>query len=62
MSESPTDLILSLTPADGAPIGNGAMLTPQRERVPSLADDDNFNAQVALVKDGALPYQPRKQR
>jgi adenine-specific DNA-methyltransferase len=42
MSDSLTDLILSLTPEDGSSIGNGAMMALLRERVPGLTDDDYF--------------------
>jgi adenine-specific DNA-methyltransferase len=49
-----SDLILSLTPEDGASIGNGAMIALLRERVPGLTDDDYFTARDALVEDGLL--------
>lgn len=38
MSDALTDLILSLTPADGSTIGNRAMMTLLREHVPDLTD------------------------
>ena len=40
MSDSLTDLILSLIPEDGSSIGNGAMMVLLRERVPGLPDDE----------------------
>lgn len=54
MSDSLTDLILSLTPEDGSSIGNGAMMALLRERMPGLSDDDYFAARDALVDDGLL--------
>ncbi|WP_238547853.1 hypothetical protein [Meridianimarinicoccus roseus] len=54
MSDSLTDLILSLTPEDGSSIGNGAMMALLRERVPGLTDDDYAAARDALVDDGLL--------
>ena len=54
MSDSLTDLILSLAPEDGSSIGNGAMMALLRERVPDLADDDYVAARDALVDDGLL--------
>src|SRR6056297_2884818 len=54
MSESLTDLILSVTPEDGSSIGNGAMMALLRERVPGLTDDDYTAARDALVDDGLL--------
>jgi adenine-specific DNA-methyltransferase len=54
MSDSLTDLILSLTPEDGSSIGNGAMMALLRERVPGLTDDDYAAARNALVDDGLL--------
>ena len=54
MSDSLTDLILSLTPEDGSSIGNGAMMGLLRERVPGLSDEDYFAARDALVDDGLL--------
>ncbi|WP_084861275.1 site-specific DNA-methyltransferase [Salibaculum halophilum] len=54
MSDSLTDLILSLTPEDGSSIGNGAMMALLRERVPDLTDDDYAAARNALVDDGLL--------
>jgi adenine-specific DNA-methyltransferase len=58
MSDSLTDLILSLAPEDGSSIGNGAMMALLRERVPGLADDDYVAARDALVDDG-LPARGR---
>lgn len=54
MSQSLTDLILSLTPEDGSSIGNGAMLALLRERVPGLTDEDYSTSRDALVDDGLL--------
>jgi len=54
MSDSLTDLILSLMPEDGSSIGNGAMMALLRERVPDLTDDDYAAARDALVDDGLL--------
>ncbi len=54
MSNSLTDLILSLTPEDGSSIGNSAMMALLRERVPDLTDDDYAAARDALVDDGLL--------
>lgn len=54
MSDSLTDLILSLAPEDGSSIGNGAMMALLRERLPDLADDDYVAARDALVDDGLL--------
>lgn len=39
MSDRLMDLILSLTPADGASIGNGAMMALLREHQPDLSDE-----------------------
>ena len=54
MSDSLTDLILSLAPEDGSSIGNGAMMALLREQVPGLSDEDYFAARDALVDDGRL--------
>lgn len=54
MSDTPTDLILSLTPEDGSSIGNGAMMALLRERVPGLTEDDHVAARDALVDDELL--------
>ena len=54
MSDSLTDLILSLTPEDGSSIGNGAMMALLRERVPGLTDDDYAAARDGLVDEGLL--------
>ena len=54
MSDSLSNLILSLTPDDGAAIGNGAMMALLREQVPGLTDDDYTAARDALVNDGLL--------
>ncbi|MBE0455395.1 MAG: site-specific DNA-methyltransferase [Roseovarius sp.] len=54
MSDSLTDLILSLTPEDGSSIGNGAMMALLREHVPALSDQDYAAARDALVDEGVL--------
>jgi len=54
MSESLTDLILSLTPEDGSSIGNGAMVALLRENVPGLTDEDYAAARDELVDGGML--------
>ena len=54
MSDSLTDLILSLTPEDGSSIGNGAMLALLREHVPALSDQDYAAARDELVDEGVL--------
>jgi adenine-specific DNA-methyltransferase len=54
MSDSLTDLILSLTPEDGSSIGNGAMMALLRERMPGLTDQDYAAARDGLVDGGML--------
>lgn len=54
MSDSLTDLILSLTPEDGSSIGNGAMMALLREHVPDLSDEDYAAVRDALVNEGVL--------
>ncbi len=54
MTDSLTDLILSLTPEDGSSIGNGAMLALLRERLPGLTDEEYFAARDDLVDRGLL--------
>ena len=54
MSDSLTDLILSLTPEDGSSIGNGAMLALLRGHLPGLSDDDYAEVRDALVGAGVL--------
>ena len=54
MSDSLSNLILSLTPEDGSNIGNGAMMALLREQVPGLAEDDYSAARDALVDEGLL--------
>ena len=49
MSDSLSNLILSLTPEDGSTIGNGAMMALLREQVSGLTDDDYAAARDALV-------------
>lgn len=48
------ELILSLMPEDGSPIGNGAMMALLRERELSLTDDDYIVARDALIDDGLV--------
>jgi adenine-specific DNA-methyltransferase len=54
MSDSLTDLILSLTPEDGSSIGNGAMMALLREHLPGLTDEEYGAARDDLVEDGQL--------
>jgi adenine-specific DNA-methyltransferase len=54
MSDSLTDLILSLTPEDGSSIGNGAMMALLCEHLPGLTDEGYAAARDELVEDGAL--------
>lgn len=54
MSDSLTDLILSLTPEDGSSIGNGAMMALLRESIPHLSDENYAAARDALVDDNIL--------
>lgn len=54
MSDSLTNLILSLTPEDGSTIGNGAMMALLREQVSGLTDEDYAAARDALVDEGLL--------
>jgi adenine-specific DNA-methyltransferase len=54
MSDSLSNLILSLTPEDGSTIGNGAMMALLREKVSGLTDDDYSAARDALVDQGLL--------
>ena len=54
MSDSLTDLILSLMPEDGSSIGNGAMMAFLREHVPALSDEDYAAARDELVDEGVL--------
>ncbi|MEJ8570836.1 site-specific DNA-methyltransferase [Microbaculum marinum] len=54
MSDSLTDLILSLMPEDGSSIGNGAMMALLREHVPVLSDEDYAAARDELVDEGVL--------
>lgn len=54
MSDSLSNLILSLTPEDGSTIGNGAMMALLREQVSGLTDDDYAAARDALVDEGLL--------
>jgi adenine-specific DNA-methyltransferase len=54
MSDSLSNLILSLTPEDGSTIGNGAMMALLREQVSGLTDGDYAAARDALVDEGLL--------
>lgn len=54
MSDSLTDLILTLIPDDGSSIGDGAMIAFLREHRPNLTDEDYFAARDALVEEGVL--------
>ena len=54
MSDSLTDLILSLTPEDGSSIGNGAMMALLREHLPGLTDEEYAAARDVLVEGGML--------
>lgn len=54
MSDSLSNLILSLTPEDGSTIGNGAMMALLREQVSNLTDDDYAAARDALVDENLL--------
>ena len=54
MSSELSDLILSLTPEDGASIGNGALLALLRERIPTLSDAAYAEARDLLIDDGRL--------
>ena len=54
MTNSLTDLILSLAPEDGSSIGNGAMIALLRERIPDLTEADYFTARDELVDAGLL--------
>jgi len=58
MSDSLSNLILSLTPEDGSTIGNGAMMALLREQVSTLTDDDYAAARDALVDQGLLGRGP----
>ena len=54
MTDRLTDLILSLTPADGASIGNGAMLALLRERLPDIDEESYAAAREELIAAGRL--------
>ncbi|QTN03160.1 site-specific DNA-methyltransferase [Ochrobactrum sp. EEELCW01] len=54
MSDSLADLILSLTPEDGASIGNAAILARLRDDLPNLTEEDYAAARDALVDEGLL--------
>jgi len=54
MSNSLTDLILSLTPEDGSSIGNGAMMALLRDHLPDLTEEAYAEAKDALIEEGVL--------
>lgn len=54
MSDSLTDLILSLTPEDGSSIGNGAMMARLRDYSPDLTEEAYAEAKDALIEEGVL--------
>ncbi len=54
MSDTLSDLILSLTPEDGSSIGNGAMLARLQDHIPDLTEDAYADARDALIDDGVL--------
>lgn len=54
MSNTLSDLILSLTPEDGSSIGNGAMLALLQEKIPDLSEEAYEAARDALVDEGVL--------
>jgi len=50
MSDSLSNLILSLTPDDGSTIGNGAMMALLREQVPSASTFPNPTSMPFVLK------------
>lgn len=54
MSNTLSDLILSLMPEDGSSFGNGAMLAILQEKIPDLSKDDYEAARDALEDEGIL--------
>ena len=48
------ELILSLTPADGSSVGNGALLKQLRKHIPSLAEEDYTAVRDAMIGQGLL--------
>jgi len=54
MSDSLTDLILSLAPEDGSSIGNGSMMALLREHLPSLTDEAYAAARDDLIEGGIM--------
>ena len=54
MAEPLKNLLFSLTPEDGASIGNGAMMKLIRKKVPDLKDEDYFAARDSLIHDGLV--------
>ncbi|WP_414814829.1 site-specific DNA-methyltransferase [Rhizobium sp. IY2] len=54
MSDSLSELILSLTPEDGSSIGNAAILARLLDQLPDLTEEDYASARDALVDEGLL--------
>lgn len=54
MSDSLTDLILSLTPEDGSSVGNGAVIALLRDYMPDLTDEAYAEARDNLIEEGVL--------
>jgi adenine-specific DNA-methyltransferase len=54
MSDSLTNLILSLTPEDGSSIGNGAMIDLLKDKVRGITLDDYIAARDELIDDGLI--------
>ncbi|TYC51631.1 site-specific DNA-methyltransferase [Rhodobacterales bacterium] len=54
MSDSLSDLILSLTPEDGSSIGNGALVALLREQLPNLTEEEYEAARDELIEEGLL--------
>ncbi|MDB9856219.1 site-specific DNA-methyltransferase [Planktomarina temperata] len=54
MSSDLYDLILSLTPEDGSPIENKAMMALLKDQLPQLSEDAYAEACEYLVEDGVL--------
>lgn len=54
MSDTLSELILSLTPEDGSSIGNGAMIARLQNHIPDLTRDAYAATRDALIDDGVL--------
>jgi adenine-specific DNA-methyltransferase len=54
MSDSLTNLILSLTPEDGSSVGNGAMMELLKEKMRGITLDDYIAARDELIDDGLI--------